>query len=273
MVHKIFPSFYLSFLLFLVSSLVLANGDKRIIKAWELFQKRAENKEAIIAAKGIYFELIKDKGVSLNIRREALEKFARLSIYEGEVGREKSLSNKGAAHIFETCIKATDYLSPKKISQKVPEYTYWRAMCLGLWGANSSMGKVLFKVHRISELRNLIKEGQKRFKDYDNHGFNLIEAGFHCRSKFLTAFDLFHPEKSIELIDESLLYPIDNYMSYILKAEVLMMMHKIDEAKFTLRVGIEELSSRLKKNSIPSYVLEENKIFLKKMKDQLAKLK
>lgn len=264
---------YIFVLGFFLSQSLLADGNADLAKAYQFYQKRGDGIENITAAKKIYMDLLKDSHQSREIRKEALDRFARLSVFQGEIAAHVyKTTAKDASKIFEGCIDATNYLNPKTLGEETAQYVYWRALCIGLWAANTSKTKVLLKPGRIREMTNLIEMGQKKYPQYDGYGFNRIQAGMYIRSKFLTAFNLYHPDKAVQLLDQSLANT-DIYMSYILKSEALVAMNQIEEAIRSLQFGINELEARLNRSDIPDDLLIENEIFLVKMRYALMELK
>lgn len=260
-------------IVFACSSASFAHGE--LDKAYKLFQKRADGVDNITSAKKIYERLIKDSHEKLEVRKEAMDKYARLAVFQGEVGRKiYNIKGKAASSIFSDCIKVSDYLSPSKIGSDTPEYTYWRALCIGLWADNNSNPlKLVSKMGRINELKNLVELGQKQYKKFDGYGFNRMEAGMYVRSKGLTVLNLYHPERSLSLIDESIAQGTDVYMSYVLKAEALIALNRSNDAKATLKSAIEDLTRRLKQSDIPVDWVAENKIFLQKMEKMYRNIK
>lgn len=234
-------------------------------KANELFQKRS-HQEHIHAAKAIYQSIIKDKQAALADRKEALVRYARLSIFEGAVARDLfNMDDKKASVIFKTCIEMTDYLSPKKIKQDTAEYTYWRATCIGLRLANINPVKAAFHLGDVKEIQELIKIGQQKFPQYDGYGFDRMEAGLLYKSESLSILKLYNPQKALELINKVINNGTDIYMTYVLKAEILHRLKMTQQAIETLDVGIAELNARFTNNSIPQDVIYENMIFMNNM--------
>ncbi len=237
------------------------------------FDRRGESVEDIHKAKETYLKIIKSKKESLELRREALDRYGRLTVFEGEVAKER-FQPKKLSDMFKTCIEVTDLLSPKKIDgDMVPEHAYWRAMCIGLWAANASMGDIVLHMGRISEMQTLINIGMRRFPTFDGYGFNRMLAGIYVRSgEGFASRQYFKPAEALELITVATLHGTDNYMDYILQAEALVALKRKEEAKTCLIEAIAELKSRFEARDIPAMLLAENQIFLKKMCELLAEL-
>jgi hypothetical protein len=267
--------FYL--LVFVISSPMYAldSNGTTMARAYEYFKNR-DNFENIEAAKKIYLTFLQTPNQELSVKKEALSKLGRLSIFQGDIGRELfNINNKQAAKIFTTCIKATDYLSPQKIAVEIPEYVYWRAMCLSFLGANLKPTELLLKMTNgwLDQLKELITLGKEKFETFENYGFHRIEAGINIRSKILVVLDLYNPKNSLNLIEKSMINGTDIYINYLIKYEAQMALNKKSDAKATLKHGITELEQRFKAGDIPEDLIIENKIFLIRMREELARFK
>lgn len=258
-------------LVIVFSGNILAGGAEELKKAEALFERRGEGVAAIHGAKDIYLKLIKDKRQSNQIRKIALDRYGRLAIFEGEIAKD-DLKVSTVTKIFNDCLDATDYLSPKKIGEISPEHTYWRAMCIGLWANNASNTEIGFHIGRAKEIEKLVKLGRKEFRTFDGYGFNRILAGIYLRSntRAFAALKLYQPEKALALIDEALVNGTNNYMDYVLKGEALIALGKYQEAREALQKGIDELKDKLDKGSIVKLVEVENHSFYRKMFELLA---
>lgn len=246
----------------------IARNRNNLATAEKYFNQRGEGIEKIHEGKKIYLNLIKNSYQDLATRRIALDRYTRLTVLEAELGKQQ-FKIKNAAKIFNTCLETTDYLSPENIGEILPEYVYWRAICLGLWGANASITKLVWHMGRINELKELVKFGSEHFRTFDSYGFNRILAGMYIRTKALTILNLYHPEKSLELIEEALTNGSDLYFDYLLKAEALEALGRTYEAIELLERSIEELKQRLDNNTLPPLVKEENQYFLVMMMQTL----
>ncbi|OPZ24472.1 MAG: hypothetical protein BWZ03_00166 [bacterium ADurb.BinA186] len=131
------------------------------------------------------------------------------------------------------------------------------------------MAKLVWHMGRITELKELVKIGSENFRTFDSYGFNRILAGMYIRTKALTMLNLYHPEKSLELIEEALEHGSDLYLDYLLKAESLEALGRSEEAIELLQSSIEELKDRIANDTLPSLVKEENQYFLVMMTQTL----
>lgn len=239
--------------------------------AENLFVNRAHGRDTIHRAKEMYVGIIKDTNEILSLRKAALDRYARLALYEGEIAK-KSLGVKNSAEIFNECIDVTHYLSPSEIHETSAEYTYWRAVCIGLWGSSAKARQVAFHIGRVKELKDLVAIGMDQFRSYDGFGFDRILAGMFVRSKSLSMLNLYHPEKALSHVDESIQRGTDNYIDYLIKADALIALKRKAEAKTVLSAGILELQQKLERGSVPYHLSEENHFFMYQMKKMLEKL-
>lgn len=257
-------------LLFALASSLCASNVEDLKQADTLFEVRSRGLDEIHQAKSLYLKIVKDKKAPNEMRTYALDRYGRLAVYEGEVAKV-SLGVNDAAEIFRKCLDATDYLRPKKSSDMTAEYAYWRSMCIGLWAANANKFDITMHVKRVtSELPQLLEIGMQRFRRYDDYGFNRIKAGMYIRSKLLVAFNLYHPEWSLDLLTESIKDGCDNYMTYILLAETFDALGDRARARETLESAIDELKQKMVSGTIPSILKAENDVFLLKMYVLLA---
>ncbi len=260
-------------LVIVLSSSVFAN-DANLKEANSLFAKRGESHKNVKEAKKLYLNIVKEKKEKMDTRKLALDRFARLAVFEGHIAKEKfGVTDSDSVKIFEECIEATSQLKPKGKEDPSPEYAYWRAMCIGLWGANES-NPVMFGYHltRLDEMYSLIKQNAESQTEFDGYGWNRFRAGMYIRSKFLRLVNLYDPKASLILIDTVLANKCDNYMSYILKAEAQIELGRNDEAKETLNEGIAGLKKRTAEDSVEMLYAAENVFFLVHMEEMLAKM-
>lgn len=253
------------------STISFSSGMETMKKANALFDRRGEDLDAVHRAKSLYYKIIKDKRESNKLRRCALDRYARLVVFEGEVAQER-FDVKDPAKLFRECIEVTEYLNPKNMGEMTPEYTYWRAMCIGLWAASASKVEITTHLGRLSELKSLNTYGMEHFREFDGFGFNRILAGMHLRSKALAVLNLYNPDESLKLINESLEEGCDSYMTYILKAEALDALSQRATAIETLEKAIVELKGKMSRDAIPWHLTAENQIFLMKMYELLEGL-
>ncbi len=236
-----------------------------------LFNNRAQSRETIQSAKDLFLAIITNKNEEQSRRLTSLDYYARLSLYEGEIAK-KAWNVKNATAIFEDCISVTEHLSPKEITTLTPQYTYWRSVCIGLWGANASIPTVYRKRKRIREMNELIAVGLKQFPEYDGYGFDRIQAGMYIRSKYLSLLNLYHPDKALAHVEKSLSHGSNVYIDYLIKADALIALGRKAEAKGALSGGIIELEAKLQAGTLSHLVNEENRFFLYQMKKMLQKM-
>lgn len=256
-------------LLAIVFSLSAAASDLKTAQSY--FDKREESRDHIHEAQRIYLKIIKDKKEKLENRNLALSMYARLAIFEGEVATEfHGVTNKESEKIFDACIDATEYLDPDKVGVQTAEYTYYRLVCIGLWGNHIKKAKlVVAGLKRMMEIKKLVAYGQAHFKEYDNYGFDRIEAGIYVHDESLAKFGLWDPPRSLRLVDEAIKNGQEIHVSCLLKAQVLLVMDRKDEAIESIKIGITSLQTRMKN---PSEQSIESRLFLQTLNAELTRL-
>lgn len=258
------------------SILLTANGafsHELLDKAYTEFTQRDQGRAHIKIAKKAYWNVLSNQHEELTDRLEALDKYARLTVYQNEISKKSlGIDNKKAAKAFEKCIKATDYFSPRKIGKPTAAFTYWRSMCIGLWAANVSSARVIMSAGRIREMSDLVSVGMADYEDFDDYGFGRIQAGMYIRSKMLAMFGLYNPAKAIEIIDRSLAQTTI-FMSYVLKAEALMELNRKAEALSLLKEAEQTLVLKLRNDELPKDLVAENKIFLQTIREEIQRHK
>ena len=234
-------------------------------RAFQLYQQRS-NMTAARQARDIYASIIKDSHAKVEQRLEAMTRYGRLALWEGAIATEISkLSTKESAKLFDACMDLTEYISPKKIKRETPEYAYWRAACIGLWAANIKPAKAALHIGKIKEMKGLVEQGIRQFRDFDNNGFDRIHAGMLFKSKALSIMDLYHPDQALTVINQVIQKGTNIYMTYVLKAQILHHLNRGKEALTALDEGIAELNQRFTQNGIPQDLVLENMIFLENM--------
>lgn len=234
-------------------------------KALQLYQQRSNMAQAR-QAREIYASIIKDSHAKTENRLEAMTRYGRLALWEGAIATGISnLSTKESAKLFDSCMDLTEYISPKKIKRETPEYAYWRAACIGLWAANIKPAKAALHIGKIKEMKGLVEQGLRQFREYDNYGFDRIHAGMLFKSKALSIMDLYHPDQALTVINQVIQNGTNIYMTFVLKAQILQHLNRKQEALATLDEGIVELNERFTQSSIPQDLVLENMIFLENM--------
>jgi hypothetical protein len=248
---------------------------EQLAQANKLFQMREQGVNFIVAAKSLYLEIISSSSDELAHRLEALDKFARLSIYQGELKKSTfKISDDQAVDIFNECIEATNFLRPEAIDAETPQYYYLRASCIGLWAANLGKAQFIHKKNRkrLDELQELVEVGLDKFRSHDGFGFNRIKVGILVRSKILKAAGLYNPSLALELIDEAIKNSPQVYINYLLKADVLLELKEVKEARVTLIKILAILDKAINDNTIPQEIAPEGRVFLTRVKDLLGKI-
>lgn len=262
------------YLSFFFAATSFADVATDLSKAYELFKKRDLGIANIEDSKKIYLSVLKDQKNTMAVKREALDKFGRLSMFEGEVAQSLyRLSQSEAVFIFEQCMDASEELAPRITGAVFPEYLYWRSWCMIMWAKNAPKMKLMMKgAGMVSEFNDLIELGQQKFPEFDGYGFNRILAGVYSYSLVLKMFGLYQPEQSLKLINQLLSRSTNYYSDYIIKAKALILLNRTEEAKKALREGIDELEIKFAFEKIPELVIPDNIMFLRAMRELLAAL-
>lgn len=251
------------------------SSPEKLAQANKLFAMREQGVNLISTAKSLYLEVISSGSDALADRQEAMDKFARLSIYQGEIKKSAfRISDDQALEIFKECIEATNFLSPDAINVETPQYYYWRASCIGLWASNLGKAQFIHKKNRkrLDELQDLVETGLTKFRPFDGYGFNRIKVGILVRSKILKAAGLYNPILALELIEEAIKNSPQVYVNYLLKAEVLLELKEAQEARVTLIRVLAVLDKAIHDNTVPLEIEPEAKVFLTRIKDTLNKI-
>lgn len=107
----------------------------------------------------------------------AVEQLARLDYYEGLLlGDQGSKDTRKA--IYQRCIDTLDnHISPAKIGP-TPQFYYWRASCLALWGNANGVSASL---GRIPELLRLINDGLATDTRYEGGGLYRLASAVYLK--------------------------------------------------------------------------------------------
>lgn len=247
-------------IIFLSSSYLVAFNHE-IEKADSYFNDR-ENLDSLKQAKKIYEKIItKSKNKSEKIH--AYDRFARLTFLEAQLGSYIwGATVKNATQLFERCIDLSNKISKDSLGYDTPEYTYWRAVFIGLWANSANMFTLTLKSYLILDMINLIKIGLQKYPDFDEGGFYLLQAGLKVRSRSLKVVKIYNPEEAILLLEHVQRMGSQNYTSYLLKAEAHYALSQKSEAVKTLQEGINNLEIKTENNDIESlatlYLLKES---------------
>jgi|GEM_PF-1811548 len=253
---------------------ICVQADGEMDKADRLFEARFDDVKNVAAAKELYAKIIESKSQQSLLRNEALDKYGRLALLEGELLRAQlGIDKTRAKNIFEDCIQKTSYLSPENSGSSTPQYTFWRAVCLGLWAQNSGV-LAITNWSRIKEMRALVTTGLDKFKTFDNYGFNRLQAGLflHGKGVLVPGFP-FKPQSAWQLIMEAITYgSTEVYSNYLLKAEIEVALKQKAQAKRTLEQAIDRLEQKMQADNLARDAQAEAKIYLEKMKSMLKTL-
>lgn len=257
--------------LFLGSIASLAN---QLHEAEREYEKRGIGLESVHHAKKIYWNILKTSH-SIEEKRIAVDRIGRLSVLEGELAPLVfARKAKGRGEIFENCMKATQYISPRDIGQQNPEYYYWRATCMSLRGAYSKK-YIMENIFSFSDdLMTLIKTGKNMFPEFDGAGFHRLIAAVYIKSKDVKISGLYRPEEAVGLCDYAIGVNDEYMITYLFKAQALYELKHKKEALNLINNSINRFEGIVNHNgftSIPNG--PENKAILEMMKEFRNKIK
>lgn len=248
------------------SYLVALNQD--IEKADNYFNDR-KNINSLKLAKKIYEKII-TKSKNKHEKIYAFDRFARLTFLEAQMGPYIwGAPVKNAASLFERCIDLSNKISKDALGYETPEYTYWRAVFIGLWANSASMFTLTLKSYLIFDMINLIKIGLQKYPDFDEGGFYLLQAGLKVRSRNIKVIKIYNPEEAIVILEQLRKMGSENHTSYLLKAEAHYVLSQKTEAINTLEEGINNLEIKIAENKITSLFEVESLATLYLLKESL----
>lgn len=107
----------------------------------------------------------------------AVEQLARLDYFEGLILGNSG--NKDARKtIYQRCLNTLDeHISPSKVGPN-PQYYYWKASCLALWGNANGISASLGK---IPELLKLINDGSSLDTRYEGGGLYRLASAVYLK--------------------------------------------------------------------------------------------
>lgn len=257
------------FLTFALSLPIIASPNVTLEQAEVVFNQRGQGIKAIKDGKKMFLSLLEDKHQPLTTRQKAFDRYARLSVLQAELGKEKN-HIKNPVKIFTGCLDASENLNPKTVNKMTQEYVYWRSICIGLWASHASVAQIVMHLGRVTEFKSLIKYGLEHFETFDSYGFHRLYAGMYLRSKALTMLNLYHPEKALGLIDVPISKGTTIYLDYLLKAEAMSALGHHQEAISLLAASIIELKQQIVDKKLPSDITVESEYFLVMMEQALS---
>jgi len=185
--------------------------------AQQMFDARAESREKIQTARGMYQDLLKG-AVTPAEKIQAVSQLGRLALYEGEI----TLSDddvEGRKSIFSQCFCASpkvtynplpspscespgfvDAISPKNLGENHPAFHYFRAMCTAYWG---EVAQPMEKLAYVSWLKEDIAAGQTLDTRFEGGGILRVAAGVYVNPK-ASVVQLYNPELAIQMATQAL---------------------------------------------------------------------
>ncbi|NBW82437.1 hypothetical protein EBR21_11850 [bacterium] len=107
----------------------------------------------------------------------AVEQLARLDYYEGLILGDQG-DKETRKSIYNRCLDTVESnISPAKVGP-TPQYYYWKASCLALWGNANGVSASL---GRIPELLRLINDGLSTDSRYEGGGLNRLASAVYLK--------------------------------------------------------------------------------------------
>ncbi|NBX17159.1 MAG: hypothetical protein EBR09_07325 [Proteobacteria bacterium] len=140
-----------------------------------LFAQREQGPSKIAEARAAYATGLTNLNGAEKIY--AVEQLARLDYYEGLILGDQG--NKDARKaIYNRCLDTVEAnISPAKVGPS-PQYYYWKASCLALWGNANGVSASL---GRIPELLRLINDGLSTDTRYEGGGLYRLGAAVYLK--------------------------------------------------------------------------------------------
>jgi hypothetical protein len=160
---------------FVVASLSVSAFAFDFGSADALFEQREQGSAKIAEAREAYASDLTNLNGAEKIY--AVEQLARLDYFEG-----LTLGNNGNKEarkaIYQRCLNTLDAnIAPAKIGPN-PQYYYWKASCLALWGNANGVSASLGK---IPELLRLINDGQALDTRYEGGGLYRLASAVYLK--------------------------------------------------------------------------------------------
>lgn len=200
----------------------------------------------------------------------AVSKLAHLAYYHGDL-LLPSNAKEQRVEIFSQCMKDVERINPENLGKKHPAYFYWKATCWGLWGQAAGQWKALPK---IGEFKDALREGValKESKQYHGGGIYRVAAATYVKSKMMALLGLYNPEKAWKFVNYAVKLGPHHYGVYLIKAEILAELGKVDMAKDVLQKLRALLENKIKTGTLNQDTAAEDKVTLRRAGDLLGKL-
>ena len=237
-------------------------------EADELFKKRGESTTISKQARQKYRSILSSGNLNNSEKIYAATQISRLLSYEGSILDKTTEPEKSQRkNIYGKCWReAVELMAPSKVGGPTPNYYYFKASCMALYGEVSG---TLENLQNVGRLRKAISEGKQYDTTYEGGGILRVEAGVISNPKAKPIPGLYKPEAAASLIDQAIESPAypgssnagsDYCENYKRKVMILQELGKNQEAKAE---GIEarDYFELLKAEEIlPEGIEEETKI-------------
>jgi tetratricopeptide (TPR) repeat protein len=140
-----------------------------------LFAEREQGAAKIAEARSAYATGLTNLNGAEKIY--AVEQLARLDYYEGLILGDQGNKDTRKS-IYNRCLDTIESnISPAKVGP-TPQYYYWKASCLALWGNANGVSASL---GRIPELLRLINDGLTTDSRYEGGGLNRLASAVYLK--------------------------------------------------------------------------------------------
>ena len=200
----------------------------------------------------------------------AVSRLAHLAYYHGDL-LLPSEATEQRVEIFSQCQEDVEKISPENLGTKHPAFYYWKATCWGLWGQAAGQWKALPK---IGEFKDALKEGValEESKSYHGGGIYRVTAATYVKSKMMALLGLYNPKKAWKFVNYAVKLGPHHYGVYLIKAEILAELGKVDKAKEVLRKLQALLQDKVNTGTLSKETGPEDKITLRRAGDMLRSL-
>lgn len=228
-------------------------------RADNLFEQRGQGVRKIAQARSAYERALRStRGME---RVHAVEKLARLAFFEGDLLKGEE-DDDGRKPIFKKCLEYVEKISPDKVGE-TPQYHYWKASCMALWGRSAGLSAAL---GQVGKFKKALKKALEYRPSYDGGGIYRITSGVYMASKWLRVVGLYDLERSKRYADLAVSIGPQYYNAYLIKANVLKRMDRIDEAIELIENKKSELEALRRRRRLPRGLGPESVEYLRKMR-------
>ena len=171
----------------LLSAMLLASplfAQSALDSADEAYGQRKNDRAKIQSALKFYNQAITEADNN-DYKVYAVEQIGRLSNYEGTLLEKTSKTKSYREQLFDSCLKATDKISPAALGEKLPAFFYVRGLCLAQWAKARG---ITTSLSRTKELLGYLNDGRSLDPSYEGGGFDRILAAVYLNLPPINVF-------------------------------------------------------------------------------------